>query len=387
MVSCLRACSVGCYVLIFVTIVGLIFARKFSAMVTTAEIEADSGSWVRTPKDGPGGERLIEYFTCGAARADAKHHMLYMHGYGHTGKLGLSTFCHEAEALGFRVISPTQPGFGLSSHYPLGVIRTLKEWPADVKLILEKEKVDKFYASAASAGCVHVLTVAHALSDRVLGIGLGTPTTPLEVEDATMAGGMDPVTKYVRMANAIPWVGDLLSYSLSLMSAQARMEAVPDVAAAVVKMQSDTSVAWHKHVVESFLADQERGTIKGHRGLADNAHTINENFPKGTLEGLEKLVASGRKLVLTSAPDDTTNPPVMQQWYIDHIKGSQLIHRPAGYGHLHSSVPGCMTLVWRAMLGESIAGGNNDNDSNNNNDNVAGAAQQTESGGKATEEL
>ena len=80
---------------------------------TAAEIEADGGRWVKTA-DG----RLIEYFTCGA---DAGPWVYYQHGYGSTGKIILIVpgVCEAAAALGLRVFAPSQPGFGLSSTYPL----------------------------------------------------------------------------------------------------------------------------------------------------------------------------------------------------------------------------------------------------------------------------
>ena len=49
-------------------------------------------------------------------------------------------------------------------------------------IVLEQEGVEDFYVSAYSTGCVHAMVVAHAFSDRVLGVGVFTPTAPLSVE-------------------------------------------------------------------------------------------------------------------------------------------------------------------------------------------------------------
>ena len=287
--------------------------------------------------------------------------------------------------------------------------RLLKDWPADVALILEQEGIDKFYASAASAGCVHVMTVASALSDRCLGLGLATPTTPMEVEDATLTGGMEvipyaclihlavatadtatladapghllpaqPITKYVgkyylyarpalpalthyicyhryfRIVLSTPWAGDLLAYLLSLAPAEERLKAAPDVAAAMVKLKSGDSL-WQKPMFRSFIEDQERGAVKSHRGWADNIFALDEIFVPGTLKTLSGFAAAGKPIILTTSSDDTTNPPPMQRWYAEHIQGAQLLHRPAGYGHMHFVVPLAATQLWKAMLGDKAA--------------------------------
>ena len=135
----------------------------------------------------------------------------FQHGYGNTGKVvyGYPDLCESAESLGLYIFSPSQPGFGLSSTYPLNKVRTLKEWPADINLILKKENIENFYIGGYSAGCVHALTIANAFTNRILGVGIATPTTPLEVERQTN-GAMALPTKFVRLTFPIPYVGDLL---------------------------------------------------------------------------------------------------------------------------------------------------------------------------------
>jgi hypothetical protein len=137
---------------------GSLFAHVKTAIVHSSEIEADGGRWVQTA-DG----RLLEYFVCGDESPLARA-VLYQHGYGQTGKQVLATarVCPTAARLGLRVISPSQPGFGLSSPYPVGGVRALSEWPRDVGLVLEQEAVGDFFVAGDSAGGVHALAVAHA---------------------------------------------------------------------------------------------------------------------------------------------------------------------------------------------------------------------------------
>eukprot|EP00947_MAST-08B_sp_MAST-8B-sp1_P002993 g2993.t1 len=262
---------------------------------TVAEIEADGGRWVRLP-DG----RLLEYFTCGRAGGTP---LYWQHGYGNTGKalFAMPEICETAEALGLRVVSPSQPGFGLSSTYPLDTVRTLKEWPADIEHMFQQERIDKFYVGGYSAGCIHALTIASAYPGRVLGVGIGTPTTPLAVEERTNSDMALP-TRIVRHTLPVPY-------------------------------------------------DQNRGVRKGFRGWQDNMSILNEDVPFDTHALGTALTAQGRKIIITTSPDDTTNPPIMQRWWADHLPGAELMHVPAGWGHMHGVATGVQAELLKRMVG------------------------------------
>jgi pimeloyl-ACP methyl ester carboxylesterase len=315
-------CSVLAVLLGFLGLLGFHMRAPPAHPATVAEIEADGGKWIRTEEG-----RLIEYFTCGAPSGTPCY---IQHGYGNTGKFTfvVPELCEAADRLGLRLISPSQPGFGLSSTYPLDRVRTLREWPADVDLILRQENVDDFYVSGFSAGCVHALTVAHAFGDRVLGVGIFTPTTPLEVEQRTN-GAMALPTKVVRNVFVYPYFGDLLGYLMSLMDGRSRMAAAPDVLAALVKMETKAVAGEPKwgRVARGFIEDQNRGMVKGFRGWQDNMAILNEDVPFDTQALASDVVKkNGRKLIITTSPDDTTNPPVMQEWWKENLPGSELMH-------------------------------------------------------------
>ena len=150
--------------------------------------------------------------------------------------------CSSAESLGLVIFSPTQHDFGPSSSYPLDKARVLAEWPAGIALILEQEMTEYFCVGGWSAGCVHALTIASAYTDRILGVGLSTPTTPLEVELAAN-GAMALPTKFVRKVFLYPYWGDLLGFLMSLMDGRGRMAAAPGVAAALGKIEEGEAPA------------------------------------------------------------------------------------------------------------------------------------------------
>lgn len=311
---------------------------------TVAEIEADGGRWVKT-NDG----RLIEYFTCGKAGGTWVYVQV---GYGATGQAVVHwEICLAAEKLGLQVFSPSQPGFGLSSSYPLDKVRTLKEWPADIQLIMDKENIQEMYVSGVSAGCVHAFTVAHHLHDRVLGVGVNTPSAPLSIETA-LNPGLAIATRFVRFVFEYPYAGDALGWLMSKVSAYDRMSAAPDVKAALDKMSrlaSEGSTHWAS-VLKGFTDDQDRGMRKGFRGWTDNMAVQNQDPPFDVKE-LGKMTAKGAKFIISTSPDDTTNPPVMQKWWVDQIPGAELMHCEEGWGHMHGVAEGFWLELFGRMIG------------------------------------
>ena len=242
----------------------------------------------------------------------------------------------------------------MSSTYPLNTVRTLKEWPADVDLILQQEKINQFYVAGYSAGCVHALTIAHAYKDRVLGLGISTPTTPLEVERQTN-GAMALPTKFVRKTFVYPYVGDLLGFLMSLMDGKGRMAAAPDVLAALNKMEAKGKAGearWGK-IMRDLVEDQNRGMVKGFRGWKDNMAILNEDVPFDPFALAKALRHRGRKMVIASSVDDTTNPPIMQEWWAKNLPGSELMHVSAGWGHLHIVGDGVTHELLRRMRGKA----------------------------------
>jgi pimeloyl-ACP methyl ester carboxylesterase len=314
---------------------------------TGAEITADGGKFV-TQEDG----RLIEYFTCGEMNGTPTY---FQHGYGNTGKFIYSVpgLCTAAKSLGLFIFSPSMPGFGLSSTYPLDKTRVLAEWPADIELIFNQENIKDFYSAGYSAGGVHALTVANAFSDRILGVGISTPTTPLEVELATN-GAMAAPTKFIRVVFVYPYWGDLLGWLMSLVDARGRMAAVPDVAAALNKMEALAKAGDEKwgNALEVILGDQDRGMVKGFRGWADNMAILNEYMAWDTKAFAAKLAAAGKKIIVTSSPDDSTNPPIMQEWWIGELPGAELMQCRSGWGHLHVVDFGVAEELFRRMMGK-----------------------------------
>ena len=56
------------------------------------------------------------------------------------------------------------------------------------------------------------------------------------------------------------------------------------------------------------------------------------------------------RIVVTTAPDDTTNPPPMQKWVADHIAGAELLQQAPGWGHAHAFVAEVIEATLTRMM-------------------------------------
>lgn len=80
-----------------------------------------------------------------------------------------------ASRLGFRLLVPDRPGFGLSDPRPG---RTLLDWPADAAGLLDALGVGLFAVVGASGGGPYAVACGVALADRVSRVALVAPAEP-----------------------------------------------------------------------------------------------------------------------------------------------------------------------------------------------------------------
>jgi pimeloyl-ACP methyl ester carboxylesterase len=303
------------------------YLRAPAEPVSTDAIEGAGNYWVRL-EDG----RLLEYAKCG----DDKGTPVYAaHGYSQTANAYTAPWmCEIAKNNGLLMISVSMPGFGLSDSMPLGFKRSLLDWPKDVLAVLDKEGVKDFAAFGLSTGCVHACAVANAVPDRITSLILSTPTAPSAVE---WYHGIALETQFVKAILPMPIFGDLLAKLMAMVDVRTKLSVVPDIKAATDKMQELGGT--HASVRDSFIFDQERATNHTYRGLADNMHTIIDDIPFSLQDLGARLTARGVKIGISTSPDDTTNPPSMQDWFNAQLSGSELLQFPAGWGHLHAYDP------------------------------------------------
>ena len=51
--------------------------------------------------------------------------------------------------------------------------------------------------------------------------------------------------------------------------------------------------------------------------------------------------------------DDTTNPPIMQEWWKENLPGAELMKCRKRFGHLHPADVGVFHELLRRMMGQS----------------------------------
>ena len=63
--------------------------------------------------------------------------------------------------------------------------------------------------------------------------------------------------------------------------------------------------------------------VKGFRGWQDNMAILNEFFEWNPAELAKAMTDAGRHIVITTAKDDTTNPPCMQEWWHEQLQNQR----------------------------------------------------------------
>jgi pimeloyl-ACP methyl ester carboxylesterase len=238
-----------------------------------------------------------------------------------------------AADLGVKLISASMPGFGHSDSYPLGVERSLLDWPADIKAVLDQENISKIHLFGISAGGIHVAALAHGLPLEMVGnVCFICPTCPDDVPGST--DHMAFVPKMMRALMGKPYIGDFIAYLISrLISPRFFLSQLPDCKAALERADREMP-----ELAQGFLEQFAHGLSFTHRGIVDNARTIGAPPPFDMGE-LQKLTNSGHAVSITTAGDDTTNPYMMQRWFHSQIPGSTMMRFADGWGHLHGIPP------------------------------------------------
>lgn len=101
---------------------------------------------------------------------------------------------------GLRVIAPDRPGIGLSEFQPK---RVLLDWPDVFRELAASVGAEKFYLVGVSGGAPYCHVLAHAMPERILGVGVLCGAPPLKV---TGTDGLMWTYKLGLWANhRLPW--------------------------------------------------------------------------------------------------------------------------------------------------------------------------------------
>jgi pimeloyl-ACP methyl ester carboxylesterase len=141
--------------------------------------------------------RILGFALYGAPRGKP---ILYFHGFP-SSRIE-ARFAHELGfSSGVRIIAVDRPGYGLSDFVPG---RTIRDWPRDVLRLADALGIDRFRVMAVSGGCPYALACAHAIPERVKGVGiacgLGPAGSPEETEEMVFLNRLG-----LHLAKKAPW--------------------------------------------------------------------------------------------------------------------------------------------------------------------------------------
>lgn len=102
---------------------------------------------------------------------------------------------------GLRVIATDRPGLGLSEFQPN---RKLLDWPPVIDELATHLSAEKFHVLGVSGGGPYVLSLAHAMPDRLLSAGVVCGAPPLTV--VGMDGLMWPYRIAMKVRDWMPWM-------------------------------------------------------------------------------------------------------------------------------------------------------------------------------------
>lgn len=307
--------------------------------VDTREIEADGGRWLTV------GERVLEYAVLGPEGGTP---VIAVSPYSQTCYFYAMPFMKDLYArYNLRVYAISQPGFGLSDCHPLGHKRLLKDWPLDVEKLMQKERISgNFYVLGMSAGGAHGLVTAIHFKDRCLGGFLLAPTMDPACEvDAGVQ--RQRATEAVKWALCTAYLGDAVARMLAKVDSVQRMNAAPDVKAAMQRIEKEPALSHLKPSRDAFCADSDRCVKHTFRGWCDNMCTMCEGWTFDLAE------LAGQRFCIVSAPDDGCNPPEMQTWLAGMIPGCQLVVVPEGFGHFSGMLPSNWERGLEYMVGRT----------------------------------
>ena len=131
----------------------------------------------------------------------------------------------------------------------------MHDFPADLRFLLEAEKITYFHIFSVSAGAVYAAMVAKSFPESMLGnVCVSCPPT------AHDAPGLDaakeaPMIRVMKGLSSAPFAGDCLGYIMGrCMKPRAIMEAAPDPKAAMKFLEEEGPPRGDKEVATMMKA-------------------------------------------------------------------------------------------------------------------------------------
>lgn len=268
--------------------------------------------------------RLVEYLTCGDPNGVP---VVLNHGFMRTCMFA-KLFDASAKENGIRLLCASLPGFGLSDSYPLGVERSILEWPLDVGAVLAAEHVESFHLLGFSAGCMHAAAVAHCFPTRALNVMFVAPPCPMDGSVDFVKMGMSPKAARMRAMLTTPIIKEIVGKKLGKLAETPMLfleQTMPGALLALKRLGKERPAD-----AQTIREDIAFSVKNSYRGIVDNFAPLNRSPPFR----LSELSHTERKIAVAFTSDDDLCPPGVTSWFHNQIPGSVLQEYPSGWGHL-----------------------------------------------------
>jgi pimeloyl-ACP methyl ester carboxylesterase len=142
--------------------------------------------------------RLLGFSEYGARDGEP---LFYFHGWP-SSRLEAELLDHTAAEMGFRVVAPDRPGYGLSDFKS---DRTIAGWAGDVVELADQLALPRFAVLGVSGGGPYAAACAAKIPERLKAALLVCSVAPLDAPDAIK--GMVAVNRWLlALARTAPWL-------------------------------------------------------------------------------------------------------------------------------------------------------------------------------------
>jgi pimeloyl-ACP methyl ester carboxylesterase len=260
--------------------------------------------------------RVMEFFEHGATEADASITLIAIHGAQTTGKLFeiLNPWGKQAK---IRIISPSLPGFGLSSYDPAN--HTVDSWVKDLEELTDFLGVERFHVVGTSLGSIYAaaVPVLFCRPDNVLHVMLYVAFAPQAPDNDPLKGSI--LEMFGSMRHRV-WLHKLMTTCLFLPMLR-------------------TFVPKDGDVYRSIATQWE--------GAYECSNVIYQQWPLNWTNSIMR----GRRVLIVSGSTDDCAPPHNQKWLAANLAGSELVEYSGGHAR-GIEEPSLMTGHLDLMLSE-----------------------------------
>jgi len=261
----------------------------------------------------PGG-RILEYFSCGQVASSKV--LVALHGAFTTGKSTCDFVSSAAEDLNMHIISPSLPGWGLSSP---SSNNDINEFAHDLRLLVDHLKIQEFGLAGTSMGGPFAVSVLAALPERVSWLLLMVPAA-FDPHDGAQAYGWPRYFLAVHLMPKMRLWDVMVQYLMAPM-----IRSMSDPVEGFRNTLPATEIArCDPKTIEVVAVDLQRSVKHSARGASSMLATLSR------FNATTKFKTPPPTIIVSGIDDDVV-PPNVGLIYEGLLAGSKLIRESGGH--------------------------------------------------------